>query len=168
LPSEFASPAPAANVAPGQPIVSNDRETPQVDSGSAPSEPAIPHEESPQTADSASAVTAKSVRWNGPASYIHLKDPKDVTLNIEVTPRQKRQMSEVNSAMNNGDLRDDETGELLVASEQSKANVTPAENEAQIDHVYPSSKGGTRAFSNLQIRSRKNNRMKSNSLPNGQ
>ena len=105
--------------------------------------------------------------WKGPTDYSGLKNPKDVTTNTKPTPRQARQMKEANRVHNEGELRDDVTGESMVDSAKSQSGMTPPTNEAQVDHVTPRSKGGTRAFDNLQLRTRKNNRIKSDSTPNG-
>jgi RHS repeat-associated protein len=108
--------------------------------------------------------------WKGPTDYSHLKDPKDVTSTTKPTPRQVKEMKAANRKHNDGLLRDDVTGEVLVDSKKSTRrnrdpndpNFTPPppQNEAQIDHIKPQSKDGTRSYSNLQIRSRKGNRDK--------
>jgi len=102
---------------------------------------------------------------NKGTDYKHLKDPKDVTKNTKPTPRQVKEMKEANRVNNDGALRDDVTGEPLVDSKKSKKDETPPPNAAEVDHVTPRSKGGTRSFKNLQLRSKKNNRAKSDSMP---
>ena len=109
-----------------------------------------------------------AAEWKGPTDYSHLKNPKDVVRNMKQTPRQVRQMKEANRKHNDGQLRDDVTGETGVDSMQSKKGVTPPPNEIQVDHIYPQSKpGSTRAFENLQLRTRHNNRLKSDIVPPG-
>ena len=98
--------------------------------------------------------------WKGPTDYSRIKDPNDVVNNTKPTPRQVRQMKEANRKHNDGVLRDDVTGEVMVDSAKSKRGVSPPQNEAQVDHIKPQSKGGTRSNTNLQLRTRKNNRDK--------
>ena len=113
-------------------------------------------------------VKPPAAEWKGPTDYSHLKNPKDVVRNMKQTPRQVRQMKEANRKHNDGQLRDDVTGETGVDSMQSKKGVTPPPNEIQVDHIYPQSKpGSTRAFENLQLRTRHNNRLKSDIVPPG-
>jgi filamentous hemagglutinin len=73
-------------------------------------------------------------------------------------------MKEANRLQNDGILRDDATGEPMADSAKSQKGVTPPPNEVQVDHVKPVSKGGTRSNTNLQLRTRKNNRSKSNNI----
>ncbi|NNM55096.1 MAG: hypothetical protein HKM05_10285 [Spirochaetales bacterium] len=42
--------------------------------------------------------------------------------------------------------------------------MTPPKNEAQIDHVYPKSKGGTNSGANAAVHSRENNAKKSDKI----
>ena len=97
--------------------------------------------------------------WAGPTDYSHIKNPKNLA-NTKPTPRQVREMKKANRAHNGGELRDDVTGELMVESQKSRRGVKPPSNEAQIDHIKPVAKGGTRTNDNLQMRTRKNNRDK--------
>lgn len=103
----------------------------------------------------------------GKPDYSEIPDPKDVTTNTDPTPRQNREMKRKNRERNGGELRDDVTGELMVDSQKSVRGVTPPDNEVQIDHKIPKSRGGTRSSSNLELRTRKNNRDKGNKLPPG-
>ncbi len=98
--------------------------------------------------------------WKGPTDYSSLKDPKDVVSNTKPTSRQMRQMKELNRTHNDGVLRDDVTGELMGDSPKFTRGNTPPPNSASIDHKLPVSKGGTRSFSNLLLRTLKNNRDK--------
>ncbi len=81
------------------------------------------------------------------------------------TPAQKRAFREANKAKNGGKLVSDESGQELVAPLKSEKGVTPPENEAQVDHIVPRSKGGQNTHDNHQILSRKENRLKSNKMP---
>jgi RHS repeat-associated protein len=99
-------------------------------------------------------------QWNGPVDYTSLKNPKDVS-KPKPTPRQVSQMKELNRQQNGGVLRSDLDGEVLQDSGKSmKGQTSPPTNEAQVDHITPVVKGGTRDFSNLQLLSRKQNRAK--------
>ncbi len=74
-------------------------------------------------------------------------------------------MKRLNREHNGGVLWDDVTGEVMQGSSKSTRGVTPPQNEAQVDHIIPQSRGGTRTSSNLELRTRKNNRDKSDTLP---
>ena len=103
---------------------------------------------------------AKS-EWKGPCDYSGIADPKNLT-NTKPTPRQVREMKRLNRVHNDGALRSDMDGGILVDSKKSTRGVTPPSNEAQIDHIISVDKGGTRISTNLQILSRKQNRDKWN------
>lgn len=96
--------------------------------------------------------------------YSHFEDPPDVGPYQDFTAEQKRAILDENRKRNGGVLRDDDTGEELVPSQKSRKGVTPPENEAQVDHVYPKSKGGTNSYKNAKVISRKRNREKSNKV----
>jgi RHS repeat-associated protein len=81
------------------------------------------------------------------------------------TQAQKRAFREANKAKNDGRLVSDESGQELVAPQQSQKGVTPPDNEAQVDHIVPRSKGGQNTPDNHQILSRKENRLKSDTMP---
>lgn len=76
----------------------------------------------------------------------------------------KKPILNENKRLNDGQLRGDQTGELLVQPRQRKRGVPAPPNEAQVDHVYPKSKGGPNTFSNAEVRSRRNNLRKGNKL----
>ena len=69
-------------------------------------------------------------------------------------------MKRLNREHNNGQLRDDVTGEIMVDSSKSVRGVTPPANEVQVDHIIPVARGGSRTMSNLELRTRANNRAK--------
>jgi len=82
------------------------------------------------------------------------------------TRAQKRDILEANRAKNGGELQSDLSGETLVPSQKSTSGVTPPANEAQVDHIVPRAKGGQNTVDNAQVLSRKENRAKSDTLPN--
>lgn len=117
----------------------------------------------PDTAIS-STVTGCPNKKRKKGLYSHLEDPPDVGPYKDFTADQKRAILDENRKRNGGVLRDDDTGEELVPSQKSRKGVTPPENEAQVDHVYPKSKGGTNSYKNAKVISRKRNREKSNKV----
>ena len=117
---------------------------------------------SPLLVDTSPPVAANANNGGGP--YAHLQDHPSVGPGKDYTQTQKANILESNSARNGGALRDDRTGEILVESSQSKEGVTPPTNEAQVDHVYPKSRGGSNSYGNAEVRSRGNNSNKKDSL----
>ena len=97
--------------------------------------------------------------------YDHLEDHTSVGEGKEFTRTQKKKVLEENRKRNNGELRDDETGEVGMPHQQSKKGVPHADNEVHIDHYYPRSKGGTNSYKNARVRLRKYNIKKGNKLP---
>ncbi|MCW1917126.1 hypothetical protein OJ996_26325, partial [Luteolibacter sp. GHJ8] len=107
------------------------------------------------------AATVEAAAANKP-DYTRIADPKNLNASTKPTPRQVQEMKKMNMEANNGVLRDDVTGEVMVPSAKSQKGVTPPPNEVQVDHIVPVDKGGTRTMSNLELRTRANNRAKSN------
>ena len=99
---------------------------------------------------------------NGP--YSHLKDHKSVGPGKRFTKTQKCKINEANRAANGGVLRDDDTGQLLVAGQKHQKGVTPPTNEAHVDHIVPKSKDGTNSYSNAKVISRERNLKKGNKV----
>jgi hypothetical protein len=97
--------------------------------------------------------------------YGHLEDGPFVGSGKDFTATQKRNVLAENQKLNGGVLRDDRTGELGVAPQQSQKGVTPPENEVHVDHWYPKSEGGPNSYSNAEVRLRKHNLKKSDKLP---
>jgi hypothetical protein len=104
-------------------------------------------------------------RPTGKPDYSGIPDPKDVVTTTKPTPRQVKEMKRLNREHNGGVLRDDVTGELMQDSAKSTRGLTSPQNEAQVDHVVPQSRDGTRSSSNLELRTRKNNCDKWDKLP---
>ncbi|WP_241009347.1 RHS repeat-associated core domain-containing protein [Aggregatibacter actinomycetemcomitans] len=103
----------------------------------------------------------KLPEWGGPVDYSSLPTPRFRNpFSSKVTAGQKNKMLELNRQQNGGILRSDADGSIMVPSVKSQKGTTPPSFEAQIDHKIPQAKGGTRDYSNLQILTRKQNRIK--------
>jgi len=96
--------------------------------------------------------------------YSHLKDHKSVGPGKNFTATQKQNIRMANMQRNKGVLLDDDTGDILALPQQHKNKITPPINEAQVDHMFPKSKGGTNSYSNAKLISRKRNIEKGNQI----
>jgi hypothetical protein len=102
-------------------------------------------------------------RLGGP--YADIADPPSANSGKKFSRLQKAKIREANKAKNGGVLKDDKTGEILAEPMKHKKGVSPPPNEANIDHVFPRSRGGPNCYSNAEVRSRLGNIKKSDSLP---
>ena len=116
-----------------------------------------------RVAGDAADTAGQAAGRGGP--YGHLDDGPTVGSAKPFTPAQKRKILEENRISNGGVLKDDVTGEIGQAPSQHKKGVTPPDNEVHIDHYYPKSEGGPNTFSNAEVRLRKNNLEKSDTIP---
>jgi len=94
--------------------------------------------------------------------YAHLDDLEDVGSGKDFTQKQKSEIIKENMKKNNGDVKSDLSGEKLVKPKKSQKGVTPDPNEWQIDHIVSKDKGGSNSYSNAQVLSRNENRIKWN------
>jgi RHS repeat-associated protein len=93
--------------------------------------------------------------FSGP--YENIQNPKNVGPGQDFTAAQKRAFYEANMLLNNGQLIDDYTGDVLSFSQKSQKGIAPSPNEAQVDHYFPKSEGGLNSSANARITSRVNN-----------
>ena len=96
--------------------------------------------------------------------YNKVKDPTNVGEGKNFTKRQKKEILEENRRINGGVLRSDISGKELDYPSQTQKGVKANMNQAEIDHVYPKSKGGTNKSSNAQVISKEENLRKSNKI----
>ena len=81
------------------------------------------------------------------------------------TRKGKQEVIERNKAANEGRTVCENCGVETVPAQKSQRGVTPAGNETQVDHVYPSSRGGSGTPDNGQLLCRGCNRAKSDQVP---
>ena len=96
--------------------------------------------------------------------YGYLEDPAGTNSGKDFTSSQRKIIVAENERQNGGVLRDDRTGEILVQPQQRKIGVPAPPNEAQVDHVYPKSRGGPNTYSIAEVGSRLNNLRKGKRL----
>lgn len=103
---------------------------------------------------------------NGKKGYGNLdaEHPRMEHTNSDYDTARKKAIYEENMKRNGGELRSDQTGKKLEVPKRSERGVSPSSNEAQIDHIYPKSKGGLNSFDNAQVIEREANRHKSDLL----
>lgn len=98
------------------------------------------------------------------APYSNLVDPPTVGPGKPFSASQKKAIIAQNMERNGGVVRSDGDGRILTKPSKSMKGVTPSPNEWQIDHINPKSLGGTNSYSNAQVLSRQENRIKSNTV----
>ncbi|MEE5145048.1 filamentous hemagglutinin N-terminal domain-containing protein [Pseudomonas alliivorans] len=106
-------------------------------------------------------VGAKEIGAHAKVDYSSIENPPNVGPGKEFTLRQKQEALELNKAANDGVVKSDASGTVLVKPQKSQRGVTPDPNEWQFDHIKPKNCDGTNCSSNLQILSRQENRAKS-------
>ncbi|WP_236473381.1 HNH endonuclease signature motif containing protein, partial [Pseudomonas syringae] len=107
------------------------------------------------------AEGAKEIGAHAKVDYSSIENPPNVGPGKEFTLRQKQEALELNKAANDGVVKSDASGTVLVKPQKSQRGVTPDPNEWQFDHIKPKNCDGTNCSSNLQILSRQENRAKS-------
>ena len=80
------------------------------------------------------------------------------------TRKGKREVRKANRAKNDGRIKCENCGVRTVRSKQSTTGVTTPRNAAQVDHVYPKSRGGDGSPGNGEILCRKCNGAKSDTI----
>jgi len=99
------------------------------------------------------------------APYSSLSDHPTVGSGKFFTSTQKESILSENMARNGGVLRSDLSGSILATPGVYTKGYTPSANEAQIDHIFPRSLGGTNSFGNAQVLSREENLIKGATPP---
>ena len=108
--------------------------------------------------DSGSSVTS------GQSLYSNIPDTPSVGTGKEFTQAQKLAIIEENMRRNGGQLRSDLSGAILSAPQRYALGYIPPKNEAQVDHVFPRSRGGENSYNNARVLSREENLLKSNRI----
>ena len=95
--------------------------------------------------------------------YSHLEDGPKVGPGKDFTKTQKQKMINENKKRNGGKVKSDDQKdfhETLIPPKKSISGVKPRQDEWQIDHIIPKSKGGTNSYENARVISRELNRLK--------
>lgn len=95
---------------------------------------------------------------NGP--YSNIEDSTKIETRKDFTAAQKQKIISENMKRNDGVVKSDLSGEILVKPVKSQKGITPSENEWQIDHIDSKNNGGSNSYRNAQVLSRKENRIK--------
>ena len=123
-----------------------------------------------QGSDQQQTSPIDSAKIRGPYGDVTAKNIKRIKVEPgrDFSPAQKRILLNANREANGGQIVSDNANDphaLLVPSVKSMEGITPAQNEVQVDHIYPRSQGGSNGFGNAEIVSREYNRQKSDALP---
>ncbi len=107
---------------------------------------------------------AKRAKWKGPVDYSDLADHRTVGPGKDFTKSMKNKILAKNREANGGVLRSDLDGSLLDEPVQSRRGVPANMSQAEIDHIFAKSRGGSNSSSNAQVLSKAQNIEKSNKL----
>ena len=108
-------------------------------------------------ASASKANSVNNVKTKGISKYSKLAEPKNIGIGKKFTQAQKKRILQANRDANNGILRSDMSGNVLDQPVQSKKGIPANMNQAEIDHIYARSKGGTNSNKNAQVLSKREN-----------
>ena len=78
----------------------------------------------------------KELGAHAKVDYSSIENPPNVGPGKEFTLRQKQEALELNKAANDGVVKSDASGTVLVKPQKSQRGVTPDPNEWQFDHIH--------------------------------